>query len=102
MAIQKIGVIGAGHIGCGIAAGFASSGYDVTVMDVDAKALERAIDKIALQVDEIVARGELATGGEDAIVHVRMTANYQTSAAATSSLRPRLRMSRLSTGYLRI
>jgi 3-hydroxybutyryl-CoA dehydrogenase len=46
-AIRRIGVVGAGLMGHGIAQVFASAGYDVGIYDVDAATLEAAKGRIA-------------------------------------------------------
>ena len=43
MAIQRVGVVGAGTMGNGIAHVFARSGYDVVLCDIEQKFLERAL-----------------------------------------------------------
>ena len=45
--MKKIGVIGAGTMGQGIANSFASNGYDVTVCDIKLEWAQGGIDKIA-------------------------------------------------------
>lgn len=63
--ISKIGVIGAGTMGHGIAEAFAIHGYDVRLYDVNDEALARARDQIAdelqLLVDEDFIPPETAT-----------------------------------------
>ena len=45
--MKKVGVIGAGTMGQGIANAFASNGYDVTVCDIKIEWAQGGIDKIA-------------------------------------------------------
>ncbi|ASY66816.1 3-hydroxybutyryl-CoA dehydrogenase (plasmid) [Sinorhizobium sojae CCBAU 05684] len=59
MAIETIGVVGAGQMGNGIAHVLAVAGYDVTLMDVDAERLEAAIARIGANLDRQVARGKI-------------------------------------------
>ena len=47
MDIQKIGVVGGGQMGSGIAQVCAQAGYSVVLVDVSANALSRAHDTIS-------------------------------------------------------
>ena len=57
--MKKIGVIGAGTMGQGIANAFASNGYDVTVCDIKLEWAQGGIDKIAKKVDKLVTREKI-------------------------------------------
>ena len=46
MQIQTVGIVGAGTMGNGIAHVFAQSGFKVTLVDVNAAQLEKAIGTI--------------------------------------------------------
>jgi 3-hydroxybutyryl-CoA dehydrogenase len=59
MAIQKVGVIGAGTMGNGIAHVFAGAGYQVTLCDIDQKFLERALDTISKNLDREMSKGKI-------------------------------------------
>ena len=59
MAIQRIGVIGAGTMGNGIAHVSARSGYDVTLYDLEQKFLDRALVVIAKNLDREVAKARI-------------------------------------------
>jgi 3-hydroxybutyryl-CoA dehydrogenase len=58
--IQKIGVIGAGQMGSGIAHVCALSGLDVTMSDLSADTLERAVEGISRHLDRQVAKGKVS------------------------------------------
>ncbi|QGX99350.1 3-hydroxybutyryl-CoA dehydrogenase [Roseovarius faecimaris] len=60
MDIQKIGVVGAGQMGNGIAHVLAVAGYDVLLNDLDADALEKALATIDKNLERQVSRGKLA------------------------------------------
>lgn len=45
--VRRVGVIGAGTMGSGIAMAFADNGFDVVVREMDAAALQRGLDRIA-------------------------------------------------------
>ena len=59
MAIQKVGVIGAGTMGNGIAHVFARTGYQVTLCDIDHKLLERALGTISKNLDREMSKGKI-------------------------------------------
>jgi 3-hydroxybutyryl-CoA dehydrogenase len=57
--IQNVSVIGAGTMGNGIAHVFAQSGFAVTLIDVNAAQLEKAIATIGKNLDRQVSKGTL-------------------------------------------
>ncbi len=57
--MKNISVIGAGTMGNGIAHVFAQSGYNVSLIDVSADALTKAINTISKNLDRQVAKGSL-------------------------------------------
>ncbi len=57
--IKKIGVIGAGSMGQGIAQVCAASGYEVLLFDVDSNAVEKGIQFIGKTLDQTIAKGKL-------------------------------------------
>jgi 3-hydroxybutyryl-CoA dehydrogenase len=59
MAIQRVGVIGAGTMGNGIAHVFARSGYQVILCDVEQKFLERGITTITKNLDRELAKNKI-------------------------------------------
>ena len=52
--MKNIGIIGAGTMGQGIAAAFASNGYHVTMCDIKIEWAQSGIDKIASNYDKLV------------------------------------------------
>jgi len=56
--IKKIGVIGAGSMGQGIAQVCAVSGYEVLLYDTDTKTIERGIQNIGKNLDQAIAKGK--------------------------------------------
>ena len=66
MDIQKIGIVGAGQMGNGIAHVMALAGYDVLLTDIDAAALEAAKDLIARNLGRQVARSKISEGDMNA------------------------------------
>ncbi len=59
MGIKNVSVIGAGTMGNGIAHVFAQSGFKVTLVDVNAAQLEKAIATISKNLDRQVSKGVL-------------------------------------------
>ena len=57
MAINKVGVVGAGQMGNGIAHVFALAGYDVMMTDISADALAAAVALIDKNITRQVAKG---------------------------------------------
>jgi 3-hydroxybutyryl-CoA dehydrogenase len=51
MAIQTVGVIGAGQMGNGIAHVLSQSGYSVLLNDVNQDALDRAVERVRKNMD---------------------------------------------------
>ena len=64
--IRKVGVIGAGLMGNGIAHVASLAGLDVVLMDVNAQALEKALATIGRNMDRQVQRNVIAAGDKDA------------------------------------
>jgi len=61
--IEKIGVVGAGQMGTGIAHVFALAGYQVVLTDVVPEVLVRAVTAIGHNIDRQIAKGKVS--GED-------------------------------------
>jgi len=64
--ISRIGVIGAGTMGHGIAQVFTQSGFEVRLIDAAPAALERARISIEKSLDKFVEKGRLTAGDRDA------------------------------------
>jgi 3-hydroxybutyryl-CoA dehydrogenase len=59
MTIQRVGVIGAGTMGNGIAHVFARGGYSVVLCDVEQRFLERGLGTIGKNLDREVAKNKI-------------------------------------------
>jgi 3-hydroxybutyryl-CoA dehydrogenase len=59
MNVQRVGVIGAGTMGNGIAHVFARSGYQVVLCDVEQRFVDRGLETIAKNLDREVAKGKI-------------------------------------------
>jgi 3-hydroxybutyryl-CoA dehydrogenase len=60
MQIQKVGVIGAGTMGNGIAQIFARAGYSVVLCDVEQQFLNRGLETIIKNLDREVAKNKIS------------------------------------------
>lgn len=65
---QKVGVLGAGMMGAGIAFFSASAGIDVVLKDINLAAAEKGKAHSAALLDKKVARGQMLTGQREAIL----------------------------------
>jgi 3-hydroxybutyryl-CoA dehydrogenase len=75
--IQKIGIIGAGQMGSGIAHVAALAGRDVCLLDVDSSALESAVDGIDRNLNRQVSRGKITEETlANALKLIRTTTDY--------------------------
>lgn len=63
--IERVGVIGAGTMGGGIAMAFAAAGLPVTLVEANAEALERGMARIHANYEASVARGSLDAAERD-------------------------------------
>lgn len=66
--IRKIGVIGAGLMGNGIAHVASLAGFDVVLMDVNPAALEKAMGTIGRNMERQVSRGSVQAEDRDAAI----------------------------------
>jgi 3-hydroxybutyryl-CoA dehydrogenase len=67
MSIQRVGVVGAGTMGNGIAHVFARSGYRVILCDVEQRFLDRGMETIGKNLDREVAKGKIAADDKTAV-----------------------------------
>ncbi len=66
MPVERVGVMGAGTMGNGIAHVFARSGYRVTLCDVEQRFLDRGLETIAKNLDREVAKGKITASDKAA------------------------------------
>jgi 3-hydroxybutyryl-CoA dehydrogenase len=66
MHIKKIGVIGAGTMGNGIAQTFAANGYEVVLIDIDQKFLDNAMTGIKKSLSKMVEKAKMTQENADA------------------------------------
>ena len=85
MPIQRVGVMGAGTMGNGIAHVFARSGYDVVLCDVEQRFLDRGLDTIGKNLDREVAKSKI-TAADKAAALGRITPVVDRAKLAECSL----------------
>src|SRR5215831_7740810 len=66
MPTQRVGVVGAGTMGNGIAHVFARSAYDVVLCDVEQRFLDRGLDTISKNLDREVAKNKITVADKTA------------------------------------
>jgi enoyl-CoA hydratase/3-hydroxyacyl-CoA dehydrogenase len=66
MAIKKVGVIGCGLMGAGIAQVAAQAGYDTSVRELNEELLEKGLDRISAFLDKGVAKRKMTQAKRDA------------------------------------
>ncbi len=76
MDIRKVGVIGAGTMGNGIAHVFSKSGYEVTLVEVEQRFLDRGLETIAKNMDREVSKNKI-TAEEKAAALGRIKGSLQ-------------------------
>jgi 3-hydroxybutyryl-CoA dehydrogenase len=74
MAIERVGVVGCGLMGAGIAEVSARAGLDVVVRELDAGAAEAGLNRVTVSLDRAVRAGKLDEAGRDAALgRIRLT-----------------------------
>ncbi|MCA0042381.1 3-hydroxybutyryl-CoA dehydrogenase [Celeribacter litoreus] len=66
MSINKVGVVGAGQMGNGIAHVFALADYDVVLNDISQEALDKGIATVTRNLDRQLSRGKISQEQMDA------------------------------------
>jgi 3-hydroxybutyryl-CoA dehydrogenase len=85
MAIQRVGVVGAGTMGNGIAHVFARSGFNVVLCDVEQRFLDRGLSTIAKNLDREVAKSKITADARTSTLG-RITAVVDRAKLAASDL----------------
>ncbi|HEU4740341.1 MAG TPA: 3-hydroxybutyryl-CoA dehydrogenase [Meiothermus sp.] len=74
MEIRKIGVVGAGQMGSGIAQVAAQAGYEVVVRDVEQRFLDRGLAGVQRSLGKLLEKGRLTQDQHDsALANLKMT-----------------------------
>ncbi|MCI2399706.1 3-hydroxybutyryl-CoA dehydrogenase [Aliiroseovarius subalbicans] len=74
MAIETVGIVGAGQMGNGIAHVFALAGYQVLMTDISQDALDAAVTRVTKNLDRQVSREAISAEDRDAaLARIRTT-----------------------------
>src|SRR6266508_974779 len=82
--LDRVGVLGGGTMGAGIAHALLAAGIPVTLVESDATAMARAMDRVAASLDAAAARGKLAE--PPAALLARLTGACDPAAVAGANL----------------
>lgn len=82
MQVSKIGVVGAGQMGQGIAQVAAQSGLDVVIVDAAPDFAQAGIGKIKKQLDRLVEKGKMEAAARDATLAHLKSGNQHSDLAA--------------------
>ena len=85
MSIGKIGVVGAGTMGNGIAQAFAAAGLNVVMMDIGEPQVQRGLSTISASLDRLIKK-EKMSADEKAAVMARISTATVVSALADCDL----------------
>jgi 3-hydroxybutyryl-CoA dehydrogenase len=77
MEIKKVGVLGCGLMGSGIAQVSATAGFDVTVLEVDQKFIEKGFAAIRKSLDKLAAKGAFAEPVDTIFARLKGTTRKQ-------------------------
>ncbi|MBM3363627.1 MAG: 3-hydroxybutyryl-CoA dehydrogenase [Betaproteobacteria bacterium] len=83
MSIQRVGVIGAGTMGNGIAQICAAAGVSVVMLDVSQAAVDRGLKTISASLDRLVRKSTLDEAGKQAVLgRIAGTTRYENLSGA--------------------
>ncbi|MER2634842.1 MAG: 3-hydroxybutyryl-CoA dehydrogenase [Rhizobiaceae bacterium] len=85
MEIKKVGIVGAGTMGNGIAQAFATSGYDVVMRDIKQEFVDRGMSTIKKSLERMASRNKITTEAKDAAL-ARVTGTVDVAALADCDL----------------
>lgn len=74
---KKIGVIGAGTMGTGIAQVAASSGFEVILNDIDEELLQRSLKIMDKSISKLIEKGKIQETKEDILQRVKTTTELE-------------------------
>ncbi len=77
MDITKIGIVGSGAMGAGIAQTAASAGFEVVLNDIGMEYLERAVKKIDKSLSKLIEKGKIEEDKNTILGRIRTTSNIE-------------------------
>ena len=84
--MKNIAVVGAGTMGNGIAHVFAQNGFQVTVIDISATALEKALSTITRNLDRLLSKERISEDDKTATLDRLSTSTDMKAAVANADL----------------
>jgi len=83
MTIEKVGIIGAGVMGMGIAQALAQQGFEVAVCDLERSIIERSLERTRKNLESLVNREKItAQEAEEIISRIKQTTDVEDISAA--------------------
>jgi 3-hydroxybutyryl-CoA dehydrogenase len=77
MEIKKIGVVGAGTMGSGIAQVSATYGFETTLHDLNDEILNRAMATIGKSLDKLIEKGKIQESKDSIISRIKLTTKLE-------------------------
>jgi|HubBroStandDraft_2_1064218.scaffolds.fasta_scaffold51783_1 3-hydroxybutyryl-CoA dehydrogenase len=77
MEIKRVGVLGCGLMGSGIAQVSATAGFDVIVLEVDQKFIEKGFAAIRKSLEKLAAKGAVTESADKILSRLKGTTNKQ-------------------------
>ncbi|MCJ7582770.1 MAG: 3-hydroxyacyl-CoA dehydrogenase NAD-binding domain-containing protein, partial [Candidatus Aminicenantes bacterium] len=77
MKIRRIGIVGSGTMGAGIAQTAASTGFDVVLNDISSEYLEKAVKKIEKSLAKLIEKGKLEEDKDTILARVQTTSDLE-------------------------
>ncbi len=77
MEIKKIGIVGSGTMGAGIAQTAASTGFEVVLNDVGTEYLERAVKKIDKSLSKLIEKGKIEEDKDEILGRIQTTPDIE-------------------------
>ena len=78
MAIQTVGIIGAGTMGNGIAQACAVSGIDVVMVDISEAAVQKGLATVAGSLDRLIKKEKITAADKDAaLARIKTSTRYE-------------------------
>ena len=77
MEIRKVGVLGCGLMGSGIAQVCATAGYDTLVREVNAELLQKGMDAVRKSAGKMAEKGQIKVSAEEVLRNLRGTTELE-------------------------
>jgi len=77
MDIKRIGIVGSGTMGAGIAQTAASAGFEVVLNDISSEHLERAVKKIDKSLSKLVEKGKIEEDKDKILDRIQSTSDIE-------------------------